>query len=215
MKYKAVIFDLDGVIHETDKYHYKSWKELAESIGVPFDESTNNKLRGVSRMASLDIILRKAEKTYTAEEKTELAERKNIRYRELLEDMVPNDLNPEVKCVLESLRNKGVKIAIGSSSKNAKLILKRLGIEASFDAISDGNDIKKAKPDPEIFLKAASMLEVDPKYCLVVEDAKSGILAAAAGGMDCAAIGDATKYGIAQYNLESIKELLDIIQLVE
>lgn len=211
MKYKAVIFDLDGVICETDKYHYKSWKDLAESIGLPFDEATNNKLRGISRMASLDIILKKANKTYTDEEKKELAERKNIRYRELLEDMVPNDLDPEVEYVLQSLREKGLKIAIGSSSKNAKLILKRLGIDTWFHAISDGNGIKNAKPDPEIFLKAASMVEIEPKYCLVVEDAKSGVLAAAAGGMDCAAIGDAVRYGLAKYNLESIKDLLDIV----
>lgn len=211
MRYRAVIFDLDGVICETDRYHYKSWKELADSIGVSFDEAINNKLRGISRMASLDIILGESETLYSNEEKEALAEKKNIRYRELLETMTPKDLDTEVKWVLKEVKNRGLKIAIGSSSKNAKLILERLGIDSEFDVISDGNNIVKAKPDPEIFLKAAEGLGIEPKDCLVVEDAKSGVLAAEAGGMDCAAIGDARKYGIAKYNLGSIKELLDIV----
>lgn len=211
MKYKAIIFDLDGVICETDMYHYISWKELADSIGVPFDEGINNKLRGVSRMDSLDIILSKSQTIYSKEEKKELAERKNQIYRNLLEGMNPNDLDPDVKRVLIDLQEKGIKIAIGSSSKNAKLILKRLGIEAQFDAISDGNDIERAKPDPEIFLKAAAMLGIEPEDCLVVEDARSGVQAATAAGMDCAAIGDAVRYGLAKYNLGSIKELIDIM----
>lgn len=211
MRYRAVIFDLDGVICETDRYHYKSWKELADSIGVSFDEAINNKLRGISRMDSLDIILGESETLYSNEEKEALAEKKNIRYRELLETMTPKDLDTEVKWVLKEVKNRGLKIAIGSSSKNAKLILERLGIDSEFDVISDGNNIVKAKPDPEIFLKAAEGLGIEPKDCLVVEDAKSGVLAAEAGGMDCAAIGDARKYGIAKYNLGSIKELLDIV----
>lgn len=211
MRYRAVIFDLDGVICETDRYHYKSWKELADSIGVSFDEAINNKLRGISRMDSLDIILGESETLYSNEEKEALAEKKNIRYRELLETMTPKDLDTEVKWVLKEVKSRGLKIAIGSSSKNAKLILERLGIDSEFDVISDGNNIVKAKPDPEIFLKAAEGLGIEPKDCLVVEDAKSGVLAAEAGGMDCAAIGDARKYGIAKYNLGSIKELLDIV----
>jgi beta-phosphoglucomutase len=211
MRYKAVIFDLDGVICETDKYHYRAWKELADSMGLVFDETTNNKLRGVSRKESLDIILRESETMYSNEEKEALAEKKNRRYRELLEDMAPEDLDAEVKLVLKEVKNRGLKIAIGSSSKNAKLILERLGIASLFDAVSDGNNIVNAKPDPEIFLKAAEWLRTEPKDCLVVEDAKSGVLAAQAGGMDCAAIGDAKKYGLAKYSLGTIKELLDIL----
>lgn len=211
MKYKAVIFDLDGVICSTDQYHYQAWKELAEDIGVPFDQTINNKLRGVSRKDSLDIILQGSNVIYNKEEKEELAEKKNLRYRKLLEAMTPDDLDIEVKHVLAEVKNRGIKIAIGSSSKNAKLILKRLGIESEFDTISDGNNIESAKPDPEIFLKAAEWLGIKPKDCLVVEDAKSGVLAAAAAGMDCAAIGDASKYGLAEYDLESLKDLLDII----
>ena len=211
MKYKAVIFDLDGVICSTDQYHYQAWKELAEDIGVPFDQTINNKLRGVSRKDSLDIILQGSNVIYNKEEKEELAEKKNLRYRKLLEAMTPDDLDTEVKHVVAEVKNRGIKIAIGSSSKNAKLILKRLGIESEFDTISDGNNIESAKPDPEIFLKAAEWLGIKPKDCLVVEDAKSGVLAAAAAGMDCAAIGDASKYGLAEYDLESLKDLLDII----
>lgn len=211
MKYKAVIFDLDGVICSTDQYHYQAWKELAEDIGVPFDQTINNKLRGVSRKDSLDIILQGSNVIYNKEEKEELAEKKNLRYRKLLEAMTPDDLDTEVKHVVAEVKNRGIKIAIGSSSKNAKLILKRLGIESEFDTISDGNNIENAKPDPEIFLKAAEWLGIKPKDCLVVEDAKSGVLAAAAAGMDCAAIGDASKYGLAEYDLESLKDLLDII----
>ena len=162
-------------------------------------------------MASLDIILGESETLYSNEEKEALAEKKNIRYRELLETMTPKDLDTEVKWVLKEVKNRGLKIAIGSSSKNAKLILERLGIDSEFDVISDGNNIVKAKPDPEIFLKAAEGLGIEPKDCLVVEDAKSGVLAAEAGGMDCAAIGDARKYGLAKYNLGSINELLDIV----
>ena len=211
MKYKAVIFDLDGVICSTDQYHYQAWKELAEDIGVPFDQTINNKLRGVSRKDSLDIILQGSNVIYNKEEKEELAEKKNLRYRKLLEAMTPDDLDTEVKHVVAEVKNRGIKIAIGSSSKNAKLILKRRGIESEFDTISDGNNIESAKPDPEIFLKAAEWLGIKPKDCLVVEDAKSGVLAAAAAGMDCAAIGDASKYGLAEYDLESLKDLLDII----
>lgn len=211
MRYKAVIFDLDGVICETDRYHYRAWKELADSMGLAFDETINNKLRGVSRKDSLDIILGESVTLYSNEEKEALAEKKNKRYRELLEGMTPKDLDAEVKLVLKEVKNKGMKIAIGSSSKNAKLILDRLEIHSLFDTISDGNNIVKAKPDPEIFLKAAEWLGIEPKDCLVVEDAKSGVLAAEAGGMDCAALGDARKYGLAKYNLNSIKDLLDIL----
>ena len=211
MRYKAVIFDIDGVICETDRYHYRAWKELADSMGLAFDETINNKLRGVSRKDSLDIILGESVTLYSNEEKEALAEKKNKRYRELLEGMTPKDLDAEVKLVLKEVKNRGMKIAIGSSSKNAKLILDRLEIHSLFDTISDGNNIVKAKPDPEIFLKAAEWLGIEPKDCLVVEDAKSGVLAAEAGGMDCAALGDARKYGLAKYNLNSIKDLLDIL----
>jgi beta-phosphoglucomutase len=211
MKYQAIIFDLDGVICHTDQYHFKAWSELAEYIGAPFNQEINNKLRGVSRQDSLDIILQGAEAIYNDQEKKELSDRKNLRYQVLLQDMSPKDLDPQVEYVLKIVKEKGIKVAIGSSSKNAKLILGRLGIEDAFDAISDGNNIKRAKPDPEIFLNAAESLGVEPAECLVVEDARSGVMAAKAGGMDSAAIGDAVKYGLATYNLDSIKNLINLL----
>ena len=136
---KAVIFDLDGVICFTDKYHYQAWKKLADKLGIYFDETINNRLRGVSRMESLEIILEKSTKSYTKEEKEDLAEQKNQMYVELLENMSPEDLSKEVKITLDDLREKGVLLAIGSSSKNAKRILKHLGMEDYFDAISFSN----------------------------------------------------------------------------
>lgn len=213
MKYKAVIFDLDGVICHTDRYHYLAWKQLADKIGVYFDETINNRLRGVSRMASLEIILEGWKGTkFTEEEKTELAEEKNGRYKELLKEMTPNDLPAEVKATLEQLRTSGILLSIGSSSKNARFILERIGLSGFFDAISDGNNITKSKPDPEVFLMAAEYLNVEPESCLVVEDAKAGIDAARAAGMDSAAIGDAYGYPMAEY---SLKGFIDLVKICE
>ena len=154
---KAVIFDLDGVICFTDKYHYIAWKKLADKEGIYFDETINNRLRGVSRMDSLDIILEKATKKYSQAEKEDMAAEKNATYVELLKEMSPSDLSDEVRGTLNELRNRGYKLAIGSSSKNTKMILGQLGLGDFFDAISDGTNITKSKPDPEVFLKAAEL----------------------------------------------------------
>lgn len=210
MKYQGIIFDLDGVICRTDKYHYLAWKTLADEIGVYFDEKINNRLRGVSRMASLDIILEKSDKAYTSEEKEAMAVKKNEIYRELLCQMTPDDLSQEVKSTLAEVRDRGYNLAIGSSSRNTKFILERLGLGDFFDAISDGTNITHSKPDPEVFLKAAGYLGLDPKECLVVEDAAAGIDAAAAGGFDSAGIGEAARHGKVTYPLESFGELLKI-----
>ena len=191
MKYKGIIFDLDGVICSTDEYHYLAWKALADRMGIPFDRERNNLLRGVSRMASLDIILEKSDKTYTDEEKTAFAEEKNTLYRELLGRMSPADLSGDVKNTLEALRKTGLKLAIGSSSKNTPFILERIGLKDFFDAVADGNCITHSKPHPEVFLKAADKLGLIPQDCLMVEDAHAGVEAAVAGGFDCAAMGDA------------------------
>ena len=171
---RAIIFDLDGVICFTDQYHYQAWKEMADAEGIYFDETINGRLRGVSRMESLDIILEKASREYTQEEKEQLAARKNESYVRLLEKMSPDDLSQEVKKTLEILRQRGYKLAIGSSSKNTKKILTQIGLNGYFDAISDGTNITKSKPDPEVFLKAAEMLGEKPENCLVVEDALAG-----------------------------------------
>lgn len=208
--YQGVIFDLDGVICTTDEFHYLAWKALADKEGIPFDRETNNLLRGVSRMASLEIILRKASRSYTDEEKTALAAYKNDLYRDYLKQITPSDLDPDVLRTLQTLKDKGVRIAIGSSSKNTKTILRNLGIIEQFDAIADGNDIQRSKPDPEVFLVAANKLGLEPASCVVVEDAFAGIEAAKRGGFAAAAIGDAVKDPEADYVLSVLSDVLPI-----
>ena len=211
MDFKGIIFDLDGVICFTDKYHYKAWKELADKLGIYFDEKINDRLRGVSRAESLEIILEKSDKTYTAEEKAGFAEEKNNLYRRLLGGMSPEDISAEVRETLEMLRGKGVKLAIGSSSKNTPLILFKTDTAKYFDAVSDGNNITRSKPDPEVFLKAAEMLNEPPRDCVIVEDAVSGVQAGKAAGMTTIAIGAAAASGVADYNVTRFAEIADIV----
>lgn len=208
MKYKAVIFDLDGVICSTDHSHYLAWKKIAEDLGISFDTALNNRLRGIGRMDSLEILLGSRSGEFTEAAKIELAEQKNALYRHSLKNMSPRDLSPDVKATLDQIRGKGLKMAIGSSSKNAKMILQQIGLENYFDAISDGTNITRSKPDPEVFLKASDYLGIEPQYCLVVEDAKAGVEAALAANMDCAAIGDAANCELATYRLNHISDLL-------
>lgn len=212
MKYEAIIFDLDGVICKTDKYHYKAWKTLADKLGFYFDEVINNRLRGVSRMESLEIILERYDGELSEEEKVKYITEKNEIYKELLKEMSPADLSEEVKETLVALREKGLKLAIGSSSKNTPFILRQIGLGEFFDAISDGNNITKSKPDPEVFIKAAEYLEIPCENCLVVEDAVAGLKAALAAHMDSAAIGDAVKSDMGNYKLMSFKNLLNVIE---
>jgi len=207
---KAIIFDLDGVICHTDEYHYLAWKAMADSMGIPFDREVNNRLRGVSRMASLEIILERYEGELSAAEKEALATQKNELYKESLKQMSPADLSEEVKTTLETLRSRGYKLAIGSSSKNAPFILQQLGLGSFFDAISDGNNITHSKPDPEVFVKAAQMLCMNPEECLVVEDAVSGAIAGKRGGMAVACVGDASAEKAGDYNLTSFGQLLEV-----
>ena len=211
MKYQGIIFDLDGVICSTDRYHYQAWKKMADGIGVYFDEVINNRLRGVSRMASLEIILERGKERYTDEQKAALAEQKNELYRELLMQMSPADLSDEVKSTLDALRAGGLKLAIGSSSKNAKLILGRIGLGNYFDAISDGTNITRSKPHPEVFLKVAEILGLAPGRCLVVEDARAGVEAAAAGGFDSAGLGEASEHEQVTYGLSAFGDLLNVV----
>lgn len=213
LKYKAIIFDLDGVICHTDKYHYKAWKQLADDLKIVFNEQINNRLRGVSRMESLDIILENYNGALTLKEKQEFAETKNDIYKQLLVELSRTDLSLEVKSTLDYLRGLGIILAIGSSSKNAKFILKRIGLENYFDAISDGNNITKSKPDPQVFLVASDMINISPIDCLVVEDALSGLQASISANMHCVAIGgEAVKCGLATYNIETFYELKDIFK---
>ena len=210
MRYKGIIFDLDGVICSTDEYHYLAWKALADRLGIPFDRERNNLLRGVSRMASLEIILEKSCTTYSDVEKAAFAEEKNATYRKLLGRMSPKDLSDDVQDTLKALRASDIKLAIGSSSKNTPFILERIGLESFFDAVADGNCITHSKPHPEVFLKAAEMISLSPQECLVVEDAHAGVEAAIVGGFDCAAIGDARDDGRAKWHLEKFSDLLHI-----
>lgn len=207
---KAFIFDLDGVIVSTDSLHYKAWKALADSEGIYFDEEINNRLRGVSRMESLEIILEKATRAYTDEEKIAMAEKKNNIYRELLQVLTPNDRLEGVTETLQALRDKGYKLAIGSSSKNTPIILEKIGYGDYFDAISDGNNITNSKPNPEVFLKAAEYLKLEPKDCYVVEDAEAGIQAAKSGGFTAIGVGEAAKDERADYALNAFADLIEI-----
>ena len=212
VKIKGLIFDLDGVLVFTDKFHYQAWKTMADELGVYFDETINHRLRGVSRMDSLEIILERYEgPDLSLREKEKLAEKKNEIYRTLLESMTPDDVTKEVRDTLTKLREKGYKLAIGSSSKNAKFILEKVELKDAFDAISDGNNITKSKQDPEVFLKAAEYLGLPPKACMVVEDAEAGIEAAKKGGMYAAGIGEAAKSINADESLKTFSELVDIV----
>ena len=208
---KAILFDLDGVICSTDEYHFQAWKDMAGTMGIYFDRAINNRLRGVSRMASLEIILERYEGPPLSEEhKRELAEWKNDAYRRLLSNMSPADLTEEVRTTLEALRGAGLKLGIGSSSKNAPFILDRLGLGNYFDAVSDGNNIVRSKPDPEVFLKGVEFLGVLPEECLVVEDAVSGAEAGHRGGFPVACVGDASTAGAGDFNLTSFGQLTEV-----
>ena len=204
MKIKAIIFDLDGVITSTDKYHYQSWKQLADEEGIYFDTKINHRLRGVSRMESLDILLENASRRYTDSEKSAMAEKKNEYYRDLLNNLTPKDILPGVTAILIELKKRDIKTAIGSSSKNTPLILKQIGLVGSFDAIADGNDIKNSKPHPEVFLLAAERLGIEPSQCLVIEDADAGVEAAITGGFACLAVDAAQNHPAASMSADNL-----------
>ena len=193
MSVTAVIFDLDGVIVSTDEFHYLAWKRLADEEGIPFDRRDNDAFRGVSRAECLKILLSKTDARYSPEEQAAMMERKNEYYRNSLESLGPGDILPGVPRVLDELKRRGIAIAIGSSSKNSPHILEKIGYSARFDATSDGNDIKKSKPDPEVFLIAARRLGKQPRECLVVEDAEAGLEAAHRAGMRAFGVGEAAR----------------------
>ncbi len=207
MRIAAVIFDLDGVIVSTDEFHYLGWKRMADEEGIPFDRSMNERLRGVSRMESLEIILEKADRPYTDDEKKELAGRKNNYYRQLLENLSPANILPGVMGLLDGLRQEGVRIAVGSSSRNTPVIIEKIGLFHVFDAIADGNGIVNSKPDPEVFLLAAQKLGVEPARCLVVEDAEAGVIAARAAGMRVVAVGSAANSPQADFSADDLSEV--------
>lgn len=207
---EAIIFDLDGVLLSTDKYHYIAWKALADELEIPFCEKDNEAFRGVSRMDCMEILLSKRTSlALTDEQKIFYANKKNDIYRELLETLSEAFIEDEVRETLASLRQKGYRLAVGSSSKNSKFILNKTNLVSPFDAIVDGNDISRSKPDPEVFLKAAEQLGVAPERCAVIEDAEAGLAAAVAGGMLPIAIGEARGSRLAKHFVNSFGELND------
>ena len=186
---KACIFDLDGVIVDTAVYHYKAWKRLANELGFDLTEEDNEKLKGVSRMRSLDLILQWGGVTKTDAEKEELANRKNTWYVEMISHMTPDEVLPGAEKFLQACLDAGIKTALGSASKNSMTILEKTGITHFFNVVIDGNKVSKPKPDPEVFLKGAEGLGVPPANCVVFEDAIAGVEAAIAGGMKAVGIG--------------------------
>lgn len=211
-KYKGIIFDLDGVICSTDEYHYEAWRAIGETIGITnFTREDNNRQRGVSRMESLEVLLEKTEQKFSDEDKYQLAEKKNKIYQELLQNINTVDLSDDVKLTIHTLKKLGMRLAIGSSSKNTKMILERLGLGSFFDAVVDGNCIQNSKPHPEVFLKAAEEIQLSPSECLIVEDAVSGIQAGNAGGFDTAGIGEAMLYEKTTYPISTFSQIMNII----
>lgn len=195
MTIQAVIFDLDGVIVSTDELHYRAWRSLADGLGIPFGREENERLRGVSRMESLEIVLEKWDGApFTAGEKRAMAEAKNSVYRESLANLTGADILPGVLALLDGLGRRGIPIAIGSSSRNAAAILSALGLADRFNAVADGTHISRSKPDPEVFLLAARLLGAEASRCLVVEDAEAGVEAAVRAGMPVLAVGSARNH---------------------
>jgi beta-phosphoglucomutase len=211
---KACIFDLDGVIVDTAHYHFLAWQRLAKELNIELTEQHNEKLKGISRMDSLDIILDLGGITRSAHEKEMLANKKNTWFVDYLERMAPEEIFPGVKQLITDLRSKGIKVGLASSSKNAKTVIQLLHIQNDFDAVVDGTMITHSKPHPEIFFLAAQKLGVAPKDCVVFEDAEAGVDAALAAGMRCVGIGSAGQLGKAnkviaqtgEFNIAALKE---------
>lgn len=210
---KGVIFDLDGVLVHTDEFHYLSWKQLTDRLGLPFDRTVNNRLRGVSRMDSLEIILGERSGEFSDGQKLAIATEKNEIFRAHLATMSFSSVDSDTRSTLLKLRQAGFKLAVGSSSKNAPYILERTELMQYFDAVVDGNAVQRSKPHPEVFLKAAERLGLAPSECLVVEDGHSGIDAAKAGGFIAVAIGDAKSHKMADHKIGGIGELLSILKI--
>lgn len=206
-KVLGVIFDLDGVIVSTDECHYRAWKRMADEEGIPFDRKINHRLLGVSRMDSLEIILEHAPKKYTEEEKLEMATRKNRYYVELIGALSPDDILPGAMNVLQWLKKHNIRIAVGSSSRNTPVILRQIGLDSFFDAVADGNQITHSKPNPEVFLLAAKLLNLPAENCMVVEDADAGVQAALAAGMQVLAVGSAADNPLATYRAAGLDKI--------
>jgi beta-phosphoglucomutase len=221
MRTKACIFDLDGVIVDTAKYHFMAWKRLADQLQIGFNEKDNERLKGVSRMASLDIILELGNRKIDEKLKEEYADKKNKWYVEYISRMTHDEILPGSLEFIMELKKAGIKIAVGSASKNTPIILKGVGIEKFFDAVADGNVARKAKPDPEVFLKAAEMIKTDPVNCIVFEDAVAGVKAALNARMICIGVGSEKVLteahyiisGLSEMNLQKLEEIEKLVRV--
>ena len=207
MRTAACIFDLDGVIVDTAKYHFMAWKRLTDQLGIHFTGEDNERLKGVSRMASLDIILELGNLNPDESRKLEYATLKNNWYIDYISKMTPDEILPGCLAFIKELRDANIRVAIGSASKNTPMILKRVGIQELFDAVADGNIVSKAKPDPEVFVKAAEMVGVKPGKCVVFEDAVAGVQAALNAGMMCIGVGSPKILTEAHYVVSGLKEM--------
>ena len=207
MSKKAFIFDLDGVIVDTAKYHFLAWKKLANSIGVDFTEHQNEQLKGVSRVKSLEKILAWGNKSISEDEFMELMALKNDDYLRYINKMDEEEILPDVSKILDYLIENDQKVALGSASKNARMILEKVNILDKFETIVDGNDVKKAKPNPEVFLRAAKELDCDPKNCIVFEDSLAGVKAANIASMVSIGIGDKSVLKEADYVFNDFTEI--------
>lgn len=190
-KIRAVIFDLDGVITDSARYHYLAWKELADELAIPFDEAYNEKLKGVSRMESLELILANGNACgrYTDAEKEKMAEKKNDNYKELIRQITPADILPGIQNFLDELKGEGIRTALASVSRNALFIIRQLELEPYFDYIADAAKVPNAKPFPDIFLAGMEAFGLGPEECIGVEDARTGIEAIHRAGMKAVGVG--------------------------
>jgi beta-phosphoglucomutase len=204
---RGCIFDLDGVLVDTAKYHYLAWKRLADQLGIHFTEEDNERLKGVSRMDSLEIILEIGKLNLSSVRKNEYATLKNEWYVNYISRMTPDEIFPGSREFLQELRSAGIRTAIGSASRNTPMILERVGILNLFDAVADGNIVSKAKPDPEVFNKAAELLAINPAECIVFEDAIAGVQAALNAGMFCIGVGSEDVLTEAHFVVKGLYEL--------
>lgn len=204
---KACIFDLDGVIVDTAKYHFVAWRRLANELGIDFTERENEKLKGVSRIKSLELILKWGGVEIDENRKKELTDRKNAWYLEHIAKMTPNEILPGVIPFLKSLQERGIKVGLGSASKNAVPILRQIGLLEHFESIMDGTKVVNGKPHPEVFLKGCSELNVLPAQCIVFEDAEKGITAALDGGMVAVGIGSESVLGHAHFVIPDFRNM--------
>lgn len=210
---KACIFDLDGVIVDTAKYHYQAWKRLCNELGFDLSEEENESLKGIGREESLDILLEKGGISKSSDEKAELTSQKNGWYQELIGRMTPEEVLPGALAFLKGVKASGRKTALGSSSRNARMIIETLEIESLFDAIIDGTKVSKGKPDPQTFLLGAEALKIHPSNCVVFEDAKAGVQAAIAGGMYVVGVGNADTLARANFVIPGFENVdVDILQ---